>query len=804
MQRPRGMDHPFRGQGPILLLLVPFLGGFAAGLTAGPACSSLALLAALAAILFAALRPRAAATACAVMALCGILSAGRIAAPDPEAARPFLDGECVLQGWVEEVRATDEGSSGVASEAVVSTLDGRAAIRFGRVSFSVRKPELPIRAGSEVRATGRLSPCVGRGNPGEFPRELTALAQGVRYAFSTQADRAVFLPPRAGGGGLRDLFRRSRETTRDWIARAAGRTDGALYLTALATGDVPSPSHPMVALLRKTGLAHLLAISGINVVIFHLVMAGLLRVVLWAARRRHGTPDLNRVSVLAALPASWCYAFLAGAPVSALRSAGMLTVGTLVWCLLGARGAGLAWTSLFFATAVAAPALAVSPSFLLSYAASFFLVASFAGTRPRRTGEGVLAVARHRIRGAFAASAVAFLGTLPVSGAFFSHVPAGAVLWNLLFGPVLGTAGVAGAALAVAGGALSLDRLAGPVDLAARGLTAALALLDRISGSGWGYLPIPPSGLHVALPFTLAAAVGSVALARRGKAPLAAVLASAIGFLAWIHLPYAALPDHRLALTALNPRQGAVHLVSFPGGGHAVIDCGSELRGDSGRRLLSPLLRSRGIRRVDLLVLTHPHEDHYGGARALLEEFDVGEIWIPSGAAPEAFGEAVSRRAERIRGRKAGDRFLKGGAELLVRGGGKGPKLPKTNEESLVLELRYGNVSFWLPGDVEEGAAAWGPAGPNRSSRTVLFLPHHGSPRADPAGWVRAARPELVVTQNRNCLGAENLLPSAHSILLENGAFTIRSDGRSCSVERAVGPAFLRLAGGFPTGDPGP
>jgi len=81
------------------------------------------------------------------------------------------------------------------------------------------------------------------------------------------------------------------------------------------------------------------------------------------------------------------------------------------------------------------------------------------------------------------------LGTLPISAAFFQAVPSGAILWNVLFGPILGTAGVAGAAVAVVGGAFGVDLLAPVVLVIADGLTVALSMLDRLSGSGAGVFP---------------------------------------------------------------------------------------------------------------------------------------------------------------------------------------------------------------------------------------------------------------------------------------------------------------------------
>lgn len=782
------MDYPFQGHGPLYLLLLFFLAGVFLGLAAGPPWGAPAALVLLFCLLLLFHRRLPFAAAASVAVLCGLLTAGRVPLADPGQVGRFLDNEVVFRGVIEETKPNDSGWSGVASGAVVSTLDGSAKVRLGRVLLSVRTPDAydPSRTG--VRATGRLHPFTSRGNPGEIPREWSAMSKGVQYVFSTDASRSVFLPPEDGDGGLSGVFRRARERTSRWMERHAGRTDGALYLRSLTTGEVPPASHPMVALLRKTGLAHLLAISGINVVIFFAVHSFLARCGLWAIRRWKGTPDLNRAAALLSIPVCWAYVLMAGAPVPAVRSAGMITLAVILWNVRGIRKADLAWTVLFSLTLIASPFQVVSPSFLLSYLASFFLIASFA-SRPAIAGKRAAA---RRVwewgKDALVASAVAFLGTLPVSAAFFGHLPAGAILWNLVFGPVLGTAGVLGAFLAAVGGSFSFDFLGVPVRLASQGLTAALSLLARISGDGWGYVPLPPSGVAAPLFCTWAAVWGAVALRRRGKAPWPAALTAALAFLLWVHLPYAALPDDRLTVAAINVGKGAAHVVSFPGGRHMVIDCGSALRGDAGNNVVAPFLRGRGIRRVDVLVLTHPHEDHYGGAEVLLEQFPVAEIWIPAGVPPSAFGEAVSRRASIVRPKYGGEVFSAGGAQVIVRGTGASGEAAGANERSLLLEARYGSLSVWLPGDVEKGPAAWGRAagngGGNRGGKRILFLPHHGSPGADPASWVRVARPFAVVSQNRNCFPEKNLLPSFESFLLENGMFAIRSDGDAVSCKQ--------------------
>ncbi|MBI5419892.1 MAG: MBL fold metallo-hydrolase, partial [Deltaproteobacteria bacterium] len=356
--------------------------------------------------------------------------------------------------------------------------------------------------------------------------------------------------------------------------------------------------------------------------------------------------------------------------------------------------------------------------------------------------------------------------------------------WNLIFGPVLGTAGVMGAFTAAVGGAFGIDALGAPVGLVAKGLTIALSALARLSGDGWGCLPLPPAGAAAPLFFTAAAVWGTLSLRRGGKEPWPAALAAAAGFLLWIHLPYAALPDRRLSVTALNVGKGAAHVAVFPDGRCMVVDSGSAIRGDAGEKIVAPFLRSLGTGRIDVLVLTHPHEDHFGGAKSLLEGFRVKEIWVPGDVPLESFGDAVAQRGSLVRRKYGGECFSAGGATVRVRSAGCDGDPSRTNERSLVLEIRQGLLSVWLPGDVERGPAAWGPVEKREGEKRVLFLPHHGSPGADPASWLAAARPAVMISQNRNCFALKNLLPSVESFLLENGAFTVRSDGYGISWEQ--------------------
>jgi len=473
----------------------------------------------------------------------------------------------------------------------------------------------------------------------------------------------------------------------------------------------------------------------------------------------------------------------------------MITLSVLAWNRMGLRAPGIAWSATLFLTLVVSPMELLSPSFLLSYGATFYLIANGAVPTARQEEggtEGWKERSRRWMREAVTASAVAFLRTLPVSGAFFQTVPAGAILWNVLFGPILGTAGVAGASLAVAGGVFGIEALGPLAGLAADGLTQALLLLDAVSGSGAGCFSIPPPGVGATATCVAAGIAGTILMLRRGIRPWVAAAGSSAAFLLWAHLPYLAMPEGGLSFTAINVGKGASHLATFPDGRRMLIDSGSALRGNAGERAVVPFLRRSGVHRVDVLVLTHPHEDHYGGAASVLSAFSVGEIWIPDGAGREEFGPAVAAFPGTVRHVRAGEEGRFGGASVLVRaptGGTAG----KTNDQGVVLELRFGILSLWLPGDLEGGPSAWGPTPSGGGELRVLFLPHHGSPGAAPAEWIRFCRPAATVAQNGDCFSGGILLPSGQRFLLENGAFTVRSDGTGATFEQTGRPWVFRL-----------
>ncbi|MCL1927082.1 MAG: ComEC/Rec2 family competence protein, partial [Syntrophorhabdaceae bacterium] len=688
-------------------MLLAYLAGFFFSLVAGAAGGAISAFLLVASAFVVAPRRREVAAAMVVTALCGALAAGRVPFVEPALVSPYLDREIVLEGKVFDLRKTDTGWAGTLEDAKISFVGEQKALWLGKVLLYVRNPDQPVAFPAVIRAMGRLRPAGGAGPPGHIPMEWTAMVQGARYSFFTDTSRAVFLSTGREAGRVEALFSDARRRTGEWVRRHCGTGDGTLYLLSLATGETPPASHPVASLLRKTGLAHLFAISGVNVAVFHLAALFLVRSVIWMIRRRHGTPDLNLLSAIISLPVCWAYVLMAGSPVPAVRSAGMITLSVLAWRRFRVRAVGLAWSVMLILTLLNSPMEIFSPSFLLSYGATFFLVANCV-LPSAEDSEGYKGKLKKWLKEAIRAASVAFLGTLPISAAFFQTVPLGSILWNVLFGPILGTAGVAGAVLAVLGGVFGIDALGPVVRFVTEGLNLALSALDVVSMSGAGCLSVPPSGVAAPFAALMVAAAGTIWLIAKKKAPWPAPLIASALFLGWIYLPYIALPRADLRFTALNVGKGSSFHVEFPGGGNALIDTGSALQGNFGERAVVPFLRSRGIRHVDILALSHAHEDHYGGAAAVLSSVSVGEIWLPDGVPKEAFGSAVSSWGGVVRWVRAGHAARFGNAELIVRGTEKKTTGRNSNEQVALLELRFVKTSVWIPGDVEKGPSEWG------------------------------------------------------------------------------------------------
>jgi competence protein ComEC len=579
-----------------------------------------------------------------------------------------------------------------------------------------------IRHGDRVRVWCRLRP-PSRG-PG---RSLDAArrrlwSQGLDATGSVKSSRLVRLAALGEHGWLRTADR-ARCAARASLDRSLGATTSTrAVMGAMLLGDRGLLDGDTERILRDSGLVHLLSISGLHTAITILLVVALLR--------RTGLSPVGLAS--GGLLAVLAFAAFVGWGSSVLRACAMI-VAALTARAAGREMAGLPALALASALLVAAvPPLAMDLSFQLSVLATAGLLAFGPGIArvlplPRRLAQGV------------GISAGAYLATAPSLAAAFGRLAPVALVANIAAGILCA------ACLATGTAALALGPVAAP---AARWSVDALLLTARAAAA------VPAGHLRVAvpsMPLVLLDAGLLVALCtcRSGRRHLAFALALATIAL---HLgPCPSLPGAS-RLEILDVGQGLSVLLRSPDGEFALVDAGPGEPGrfDAGERLVVPAILARGGRRLAILALSHGHADHIGGARSVLEDLEVGELWFPAGAERDAplrvVLDAARERGVALRRMRRGDRATRAGWTIEVPHPSDEDRGRPINDRCLVLRLRSREgASALLPGDLEASGEASLVRGAAPVGAEALVVSHHGADGSSGDAFLRAVGPAMAL-----------------------------------------------------------
>lgn len=534
---------------------------------------------------------------------------------------------------------------------------------------------------------------------------------------------------------------------------------------------------------RISGLSHLLAVSGTHLVIAVAGFAAAVRALLVRVEPVAARWDTGRIAAAISIPAAWLYADFAGGGGSALRAAGMLTAAMLARAL-GRRSSGrraFAWS--LIGPALLDPLTLCDLSFALSAGATAGLLLL---SRPLANaivrGPGPV----QKVLSPIATTLAAMAGCTPIVTLIAPSFPLLGIVANVLAGPV-GEAAALPICLAHAllAWAPSVERGAA---LLGSGALLTVRAIARITASQNGAVPLPPPTAFQLAALAVAATAAFLADARRRR--VAVMVAGAVMWLLGEALARrAGAPRGTLRVSMLDVGQGDSALIDLPDGSAMLIDGGGFVGSpiDTGERVLLPLLRARRRASLDVVVLSHPHPDHFGGLPKTVEGVRVGEFWDTGqgedlGAGPVYSAMLTGLRARGVSIRRpdalcGGPRTLGGATVEVISPCPAFHPDASANDNSFVIRISFGRRSALLVGDAEEEAEAeLIRHRPEALRADLLKVGHHGSRTSTSAHFLSAVSPSLAAISCgvRNRFGHPH--PKALGTLASQGVPVARTD----------------------------
>ncbi|MGA3186022.1 MAG: DNA internalization-related competence protein ComEC/Rec2 [Bryobacteraceae bacterium] len=700
-----------------------------------------------------------------------------------------------------------------------------------RVSMNLDDtPPQRLNYGQRVEIEARIRPPHNYNNPGSFDYALYLAREKIFWtAVMARQTSARILPGRCGSRFQAAIFA-LRTAAVDRIEKLyPGDTYNTGMMEAILIGEKSKLEKVWTENFRRTGTYHTLVIAGFHVTILAACLLFLLRIC-----------ALDEIPALAiTCAAAWLYALVSGCNAPAVRAAAgftlyaiarfffrrgrvlnLLAAVALIYLLfdpsqlfdpafqlsflcVAAIGAFVApllhATSTPFARALKNPSVIEADPRLPPRSAQFRielrLISETLGASWLLTPIALF------LRAAIFAYELAVISTviqialaLPMAE-YFHRVSFSGFSSNLIVTPLMGALVPVGF-LAIFTGWHWTASLA----------SAMLALSARVVNWHAGLEPnwrIADPPLLLALAFL--ASLILLAIFIRKKVLLYPSLAAALAlFILLIWQPSKPAAPHTLELTAIDVGQGDSLLVLFPNGAKMLIDGGGQLSYgtrprraslDTGEDVVSPYLWSQGIRRLDIVVATHAHEDHTGGLPAILENFHPRELWVGANPLPSLLQNAARLSIPVLRQHEE-PAFDFSGARIEILSPPRNfAPLKSGNNDSLAFRIQFGSRSFLLTGDMEKPMEGRLLSEHADLQADVLKVGHHGSKTSTIQPFLDAVSPSIALISDGlgNSFGHPHKdvlarLRDRHTAVLRtdlDGLITVRTDGQRLTMDTA-------------------
>lgn len=649
---------------------------------------------------------------------------------------------------------------------------------------------LNLTTGDRLTVSAQIVPPLEFDN---FEEPFSRMYLKTQMLHSLAVTKSPLLVQKIGGGHPLSILRLMSNLRRSFLRKIEENfaspqdprqltAEGAV-LETLLLGGRGRLSPETTQALQKTGLFHLFAISGAHIGMISFMLFGLMKVLRLPVRFSYGC-----LIVLLVL-----YALLVEGRASVVRAIIMsiaFLLGKLLWKdthLLNTIGLS------GFVILLFNPFQLFDSGFQLTFAATLSIILFYPKIMPYLPGLPL------KIGEMFTMSLTAQAGVFPLIAVMFNRIIFSGLLLNLLGIPLVAVIMAAGylfLPLAFLGPVIARPAAAG-IAFLIRTFMGSTHLLDRFAFFSYR-IPTPPAFVVAGYFLFLLLLLLPPRLFKIRRAAMAGFF---LFFLLLILYPFPAT-SRDFKLTFIDVGQGDCVLVEFPGRKKMLIDGGGFPTGsfDVGESVVSPFLWNKGIKKLDYLVLTHPHPDHANGLPAVARNFRVGEFWEAFSPPDDAkyaefktsLGDVPQKRT--FRGFSRQEEGVR--IRVLFPPEGSSPVAPADNDRSLVMRVSFGATAVLLPADIGANAEAEILSFGDEIKSDVFKSPHHGSATSSSEAFLRAVAPDVIVISvgrgNRFGFPQPEILGRYRTAGARvyrtdlHGAVEISSDGKRMSVRTSI------------------